>query len=125
MVRILHGIAIVLLAIIAQTPPAAPKWAWNQPAISAAEAQALTYRYYLDGSTEPKVLAGVTCSEPEVSPGKYRCTAPIPAMELGEHTVKLTASNSEGETVPSNTMTLKFSLLATPEELAVFRGGAQ
>lgn len=71
--------AIVLAVMVAPiNAQVATKLAWDQPASSLADAQALTYAVTVDGG--PRVTVTATCTG-TVSP--FLCTTPLPALTPG------------------------------------------
>jgi hypothetical protein len=87
--------------VTAQTPPPAGPtsfFQWTQPAASAAAAQALSYRYYVDGATAGTVVTGVTCTGTTT----ITCEAPVPALTPGNHTVQISAASTAGESAKSS-----------------------
>ena len=110
------GLCAVATSLAAQ--PAATGTArigWDQTGVaSAAEAQALTYRYYPDGATVGIALTGVTCS----GTAPVSCTAPFPAFTPGSHTLTLTAANQAGESAQSAPFAFVFVVVpAVPANL--------
>lgn len=115
---------LVLLFILcavtvnAQTPAGATsKIGWEQSAVSLAEAQALTYKYYADTATTGVALAGVTCTG-TASP--FQCEVAFPAFTPGQHTLVLTASNLGGES-PKSSPPLSFTFVLIPSSPANIR----
>jgi hypothetical protein len=68
-----------------------PKVGWDQAAGTLAEAQAFTYRYYLDGAASGAALSSVTCSG---SASPYTCQAELRVTISGPHTLALSAETS-------------------------------
>jgi hypothetical protein len=120
-VRLLIPVLAALLLVVssagAQTSTPASKLTWDQASVaSAAEAQALTYRYYPDGSTTGTTLAGVTCTgtTPVV------CQATFPAFTPGAHTLTMTAANAAGESVKSAVFSFTFVVIpAAPGNIRI------
>ena len=97
-------IVVLCLALIAcdeKSPPAAPvvdppatndtisgteRVGWDQPAADAAELATIGYVIYVDGQRTE--LAGVTCG-PAAAAAGFPCTARLPAMSAGPHTLQL------------------------------------
>lgn len=91
----MRRLTLTLLGILFATPalaqtPVTPlsTMAWDQAAPTLTAAQSYIYGLYI--GTAPRAdLPTVTCTG-TASP--YRCTAPVPAMTPGPHTLQLTAS---------------------------------
>lgn len=109
-------LAIILLsiasAVYAQPPSAVgtSKLGWDQEAITLAEAQGYTYKYYADNATTGIALTSVVCAG-TVSP--FQCEAPFPAFTPGNHSLQLSTSNLAGESAKS-TPPLDFTFVVTP-----------
>jgi glucose/arabinose dehydrogenase len=71
---------------------------WTQSAPSAGDLATFHYAVYLDGSRSE--LAGATC-EPTQSETVYQCSAPLPAMSAGPHTIELAAFIVDGGVLES------------------------
>lgn len=71
---------------------------WDQTAGVLLEAQTYTYRHYIDGATTGTILNGVSCVG---SSSPFQCSAPLPTLSNGWHTIQLTASNLDGESAKS------------------------
>lgn len=106
---ILIFIAAITPAIArAQPAPATPNSnaIWEQPNETQATAQALAHRFYLDAATVGgPVLTTKTCvtSVAPVTPlPNVTCTAKLPAMTVGSHTIKITASLAAAGSVESD-----------------------
>jgi glucose/arabinose dehydrogenase len=68
--------------------------AWDQPADSAGQLSAFQFLIYVDSQRQP--LADVACG-PTAGPDGFACTAPLPAMTSGVHTLEMaTALASSG-----------------------------
>lgn len=67
--------------------------AWDQAALSLADAQAYRYTAYVDGATEG-VVVPATCAG-DASP--FVCATPLPVTMLGDHTVIVAAQTALGE----------------------------
>lgn len=88
---------------------------WEQPAVDLSEAQAATYKYYIDSTTVGENLSNVNCGG-TASP--FQCVADFPASTPGTHVVTITAVNAAGESSKSNEF--KFStvvIMAAPINL--------
>jgi hypothetical protein len=105
------------LASAQNTGTASSKIGWDQAGVaSAAEAQALTYRYYADGSATGIVLTGVTCAGTTA----VTCQAPFPAFTPGSHTITLTAGNVAGESAKSSPFAFVFVVIpSAPTNLRI------
>jgi glucose/arabinose dehydrogenase len=68
------------------------RFGWTQTA--AADASALQYAAYVDGAR--RVLEGATCA---ASGGNLECSAPLPPMSAGRHTLELAAFIVSGDSV--------------------------
>ncbi|HSL23618.1 MAG TPA: hypothetical protein VK886_18955 [Vicinamibacterales bacterium] len=66
--------------------------AWNQSATSHAELGRYEFGVYVDG--ERVLLASVACEG--TPPNVYDCTAPLPALPAGRHTLELVAISRSG-----------------------------
>jgi glucose/arabinose dehydrogenase len=69
--------------------------AWDQPASSASELAQYTYVVYIDGTRT--ALGNATCGSTAAQTG-YPCTAPLPALSVGQHTLQVAAVISSGGT---------------------------
>jgi hypothetical protein len=98
-------LAMASLATAQSTGTSSSKLAWDQTGVaSAVDAQALTYRYYADGSATGIVLTGVTCAGTTT----VTCSAPFPAFTPGNHAITLTAANVAGESIKSSSFAFVF-----------------
>jgi hypothetical protein len=106
-------IALISLTVVApvlaqaQAGPTS-RFGWSQVATDLPSASGFTYRAYLDASATGTTLTA-TCTG-TASP--FSCTAPIPAVTPGTHTVALTAANVAGESLKSSVTT--FQMVAVP-----------
>jgi glucose/arabinose dehydrogenase len=66
---------------------------WNQAAATAAEVATFQYAIYVDGNRS--VLAGATCGTTAGTNG-FDCSAPLPTMTPGAHTIELATFNADG-----------------------------
>ena len=82
---------------------------WDQPAPDLAAAQGYTYKGYADGAPVGQVLS-VTCTA-GAEPAIFLCRAAFPAFTPAEHTTHVTAGNTAGESLPSNSLTFTFMVL--------------
>lgn len=96
-----------------QTANPAATLAFDQNAVSAAEATSFIYRYYPDGTPLGIgiVLAVVTCSG-ATSP--FLCLTPFPAFTPGAHTLAITAANVGGESLKSTVLAFTFVVIPSP-----------
>lgn len=106
---IIIGIVLVLgLASVAsaQAVTSASKPTWDQPgAASLAEAQAYTFKYYVDGSTTGTTAIGVTCAGTTT----ITCAGTMPTgLTAGTHTIAVSATNAAGESPKSNVVSFAF-----------------
>jgi len=85
------------------------KFAWDQAALTLADAQGYTYKYYADGSTTGINFAGIACTG---SASPFVCSVSIPAFTPGNHTITITASNIAGESPKS--IPFAFAFVVTP-----------
>jgi glucose/arabinose dehydrogenase len=69
------------------SPPAGPKLAWDQFAPSADELRGYSYVLYIDGTAVP--LPGAACGTLPPETLVAACTAPLPAMAPGQHTLAM------------------------------------
>lgn len=86
------------------------KYQFDQTAADLAQANGFTYREYRDGATTGTVLT-VSCVA-GASATTFTCTAAIPAITPGNHTVQFTAANVGGESVKSTAFA--FQIVAVP-----------
>lgn len=101
------GLALLTPLITAQTIPAAistSRVAWDQPADSLDDANALVATAYFD--TAPGVLVAKTCT----GTGPFVCTMGLPStLSKGQHTVTLVVADSEFASLPSTVLTFRFT----------------
>jgi hypothetical protein len=71
---------------------------WDQPAGDTVELATIRYAMYVDGARTE--LAGVTCS-PTASALGYPCTARLPAMSTGNHTLEIASFVQDGALLES------------------------
>lgn len=110
------GLALVMLTAgtaTAQTYTTSSQFSWDAPAnaMDAADAQAFTYRAFVNGASVGVVLASVTCGPPVAPDVTFSCAAPFPAeilpgMNRRRSSVYLTAEDTvtpvSGESDASN-----------------------
>lgn len=82
---------------------------WGQQALTLAAVQGYTYRYYLDGGVTGLPLVNVTCQQDGPMSTQYLCTAPMPTLTSGPHTLAITAGSVGGESVLSPTFAFVFT----------------
>lgn len=66
---------------------------WDQAAADTVELATIDYVVYLDGARTS--LAGVTCASTAAAAG-FACTAPLPSMPAGPHTLELASFVNDG-----------------------------
>ena len=89
---------------------------WTQPGQTVAQVAAGVTRVFLDASTGA-VLAGVACT---VVSAATECTAPIPALTPGVHTLALTYTPAGGVATPkSNAISVTATITLTPTALGL------
>lgn len=71
---------------------------WDQPASNAGELATIRYAIYVDGVRAE--LGGVACGDTATTAG-FSCTAPLPRMTAGSHTIELAAYVQDGSTLES------------------------
>ena len=82
-----------------QTINGTERLGWDQPAADAVELATFGYAVYLDGARTE--ATGVSCEAAPGPPG-FPCSAKLPPMSLGAHTLELTAFvNSDGGVLES------------------------
>jgi glucose/arabinose dehydrogenase len=72
--------------------------AWDQPASNAAEVATLRFVMYVDGARNE--LTGASCAPPATVTG-FPCSAPLPSMTPGQHTIQLASYVQAGTIVES------------------------
>jgi len=97
---IVCGLAIISCGSTTPSPPSvdtpggvetingSERIGWDQSASDAVELATLGYAIYVDGARTD--AAGVECGSAPSGPG-FPCSAKLPAMSLGAHTLELTA----------------------------------
>ena len=75
---------------------------WDQPAANAAELAAFRYAIYVDGTRSE--LTGVACST-TAGPAGFACSAALPTMTTGSHTLEIAAFVVEGAVLESGKST--------------------
>jgi aldose sugar dehydrogenase len=69
---------------------------WVQPATDSSELATFSYVVYVDGSR--RTLSGTTCSNTAGASG-FDCSAPLPSLSQGAHTLELATFTTSGGTV--------------------------
>ena len=117
---LLTSILLLLgLNISAQQASPINKLEWDQPAPSLNDAQSYVYRYYEQGIGSPTPLGSATCSG---TSSPFSCKVNFPSFLPGPHTIAITASNSFGESGPSNPLSFEFVAgPATPSNLRIVK----
>ena len=120
MQRKLFVLALVLAGLVAPVRAQPPlTLAWTQSDATPTEAQAFTYRYYLDGQPG-QVLQGVTCVLVNTV---TECRAPLPAVSIGTHEIGLTGENVYGEGPRSAMLPFRYPAVpGAPTNLRIVRG---
>jgi glucose/arabinose dehydrogenase len=72
---------------------------WDQPASDAAELATFRYVVYVDTATRVE-LTGTTCATTSTN-GTFACTAPLPRLNNGAHTLELASFIVDGSTLES------------------------
>lgn len=86
--------------------------AWTQPDVATvADAQAMTYKYYPDGTAVGIVLQSVVCAGVPTTPASIECVAPFPAFTPGSHSLQITATNTAGEGAKSEPFSFVFMIV--------------
>lgn len=86
---------------------------WSMDTDDLAQANALQYKMYIDGVANSLVHK---CGD--VKP--FNCTAPLPAMTVGTHTIDITASDATSESGHSTSIVVRFFIvLVTPTNLKI------
>lgn len=112
--RVTFALACALLLVptqsaFSQATPSS-RFIWTQTASSLQDAQSFVYRVYIDNSPTGITLPASCVALP--APSQFDCTAPIPAVTSGAHSVTFSAANAAGEgpmSAPFN-----FTMLAPP-----------
>lgn len=71
---------------------------WDQPAADAVELASIRYAIYVDGVRSE--LANVSCT-PSTGAARFSCTAPLPSLTRGQHTVQIASFVVDGSTLES------------------------
>lgn len=67
---------------------------WSQPALNTADLARFQYVVYIDGTRT--ALAGATCNTSAAPPAGFECTAPMPPLSNGQHTLEVASFVTEG-----------------------------
>ncbi len=92
----------------AQQPPIATstsKLNWGMTGQDLNTVQGYGYKWYLDGSATGNQFSGVLCTGTTPS---FSCTVNFPPVTQGNHTVRISASNSAGEGALSDPFAFAF-----------------
>ncbi len=79
-----------------ETITGAERFGWDQPAADAGELASFRYALYVDDVRSE--AADVSCA-PGQSAGRFACTAALPALSTGTHTIRVAAFVLDGGTV--------------------------
>jgi len=71
---------------------------WDQPAADAVELGSIRYAIYVDGVRNE--LANVSCA-PSAGAARFSCTAPLPSLTRGQHTVQIASFVIDRSTLES------------------------
>lgn len=77
----------------AETVTGVERFGWDQPAADAGELASFRYAFYVDDARSE--VTDVSCA-PGPSSGRFTCTAPLPAMSPGAHTLQVAAFVNDG-----------------------------
>jgi hypothetical protein len=99
---------LLLLSLVQPAPVAGPnhKFEWDQYAYNLDVVETFKFSYYLDDSLTGTPLPGVKCIG--ISPN-FVCSAPVPVMGNGTHTIKLDATNVIGTSGQSLEFRFRYS----------------
>lgn len=109
---------LIAAPVFAQTATPQNKFQWTEAGQAFASAGAATYNLYDGASTTPIVLTGVVCVA-SVPVTDASCSANIPALTLGLHTVTLTQVISGAESAKSAALSFTFVIVVTPTNFIV------
>jgi glucose/arabinose dehydrogenase len=79
-----------------QTINGTERLGWNQPAANSAELSVIAYALYVDGAR--REVAPVSCAD-VAGAGGFTCSAALPALTAGSHTLELAAFIADGAQV--------------------------
>lgn len=120
MKTLLLALALLLMTapVYAQTATPQNKFQWTETGQAAPIAAAATYNLYDGSNPTPLVLTTVTCVAGAPTTDAV-CTATIPALTLGVHTVTLSQVISGAESGKSTGLSFTFVIVVTPGNLMV------
>lgn len=103
---------LLLLLLMQPAPVAGPnhRLVWDQYAYNLDTVKKLSFTYFLDDSIAGTSLEGVVCTG---NAPNFTCSAPIPNMSNGVHTIKLSATNTIGNSGQSTEFRFRYSRNAT------------
>ena len=90
---------------------------WDQRAADTAELAAISYVLYVDGTRTP--LTAVTCAT-QASAAGFACSARLPALSAGSHTLQLASFVTDG-TVLESERSASLSVSVVPQTSAALR----
>lgn len=105
---LLFLLSFVSIPIFAQTPTATAtsKLEWIITAADLSTAQSYVYKYYLDASPTGIIFStGVSCVG---ATPPFTCQTSFPVVSSGNHTLRISASNTAGESLPSDPFAFAF-----------------
>jgi hypothetical protein len=112
---------VVEVPAVSETVNGSERIGWDQPAADVPELATIAYVMYVDGTRTE--LAGVTCASTAAAAG-FACTARLPAMPLGAHTLELASFVNDGGILESPrsaalrvTRVAQTASVATPPQL--------
>lgn len=112
-------VALLLAApAFAQTATPQNKFQWTEAGQTVPIASGATYNLYDGSNPTPLVLAAVTCVAGTPATDAV-CTANIPALTLGVHTVTLSQVISGAESGKSAVLNFTFVIVVTPTNFIV------
>lgn len=99
---------LLLLLLVQPAPVAGPnsRFAWDQYAYNWDVVNQYSFTYLLDDSTIEIILEGVICIG---NSPNFVCSAPVPEMSNGIHTVKLNAITDFGKSGESTEFRFRYS----------------
>lgn len=109
-------VGLMLGTASAQTASPLNHLSWTQPNQDLTTAQAAIYSLYDGPSLTPISLADTTCTAGTPNPV---CTALMPALTPGAHTVTITQRISGAESDKSNPASFTFVIVVTPANLTI------
>ncbi len=113
-------LGITASPVSAQTPAVpSDKLGWSQ---SADDITKFGFVLVVDGQRQSSQMTGVTCVS---ASGAYTCTAPLPALTPGNHTLALIAVRTDGtlvaESQPSSPLAITIVVVTAPAGLKIVR----